>query len=1174
MRIKRLDLLRYGHFTKKSIELPAAVPDLHIIYGANEAGKSTTLAAVEDFLFGIPTRSPHNFLHDYRDMRVGAVLENAGETLEALRRKGIKDTLITPEPENAPFPAGERVLSTFLGGADLAFFTRMFSLDYRRLRRGGQDIIEARDEVGQMLFAASAGIVDFSERLRTLGEEGDKLWGPRRAGHRRYYQLEDRLKQADRSLREHTITVARWQELKRDYESARQAYEEIAEQINSLSAEQRKASRIRRVYRDVKRARETDRALAGLADVPALPDDAEQRLTDAERACGETAARIEGVSEQLEALRAERDALRYDEVLILRAPDIAQLEEQRIQVRGEKNKLPELKTGLAVKQAELRRLAQTPGWDDADLNELVARIPARGNIAAAQQVAKRQGELLLAVRTATKAIREAEQEQSARVRELDALGPRIELAALEGVLATLRRRGDIVGDIARTQRAVADAGADIDRRLRMMNPAVTDPGILVAVPVPPVATIRSCQERYRDAGKQKEDCETRLAGTVSKIEELQRSSAGLVEEKRAVTADALSDLRARRDRLWSLVRRHYIEGDPLSALEMTDCSGAGRALPEYYEASVSEADGAADRRFDTASESARLSVLAGQIADEEARRDALLAERDRLESIQNALDTEWTALWEAMPFAAQSPDIMLDWHASREQILGALEHKARAEGELGSLRDEEQALHTGLLDALRTLGIDDTALRDQSLPTAAESAGTILRDLHDSNETRAHLDRTIRTLSDTLTRKRDELAQAESDLAAWHAQWEPLVVLLGLPQGAGPEGLDDLVNIMEEMRSVSADIHRLRHDRIESIEAQVAAFERNATELVAAVAPELAELDSAQATVQLNLRLDEARRIKAALAAKDSDIKKQLARRTELNEAGREAREVIESLKTAARVDQIDQLRRVIEQSDRRRRLTQEREQLGTRLQAEGDGFALDELAAECDAADFDRLAGQEDVLDQKLAELRERLVDAGQAREAARTAFDAVGGDDAAARAEAERQATLAEMTQVAEHYTRVRVAERLLQWAIERYRQGKQAPLLTVAGQYFSTLTEGAYSGLRLDYDDNDKPWLVGLRADTSHVGVGAMSTGTADQLYLALRLAAIEDYLDRANPLPLVADDLFINFDDARAAAGFRVLGQLAGKTQILFFTHHAHLVELARETVSADIAVVSL
>jgi hypothetical protein len=66
--------------------------------------------------------------------------------------------------------------------------------------------------------------------------------------------------------------------------------------------------------------------------------------------------------------------------------------------------------------------------------------------------------------------------------------------------------------------------------------------------------------------------------------------------------------------------------------------------------------------------------------------------------------------------------------------------------------------------------------------------------------------------------------------------------------------------------------------------------------------------------------------------------------------------------------------------------------------------------------------------------------------------------------------------------------------------------------------------------------------------------MSTGTADQLYLALRVASVEDYLERANALPFVADDLFINFDDARAAAGFEVLGQLSTKTQILFFTHH--------------------
>jgi uncharacterized protein YhaN len=67
-----------------------------------------------------------------------------------------------------------------------------------------------------------------------------------------------------------------------------------------------------------------------------------------------------------------------------------------------------------------------------------------------------------------------------------------------------------------------------------------------------------------------------------------------------------------------------------------------------------------------------------------------------------------------------------------------------------------------------------------------------------------------------------------------------------------------------------------------------------------------------------------------------------------------------------------------------------------------------------------------------------------------------------------------------------------------------------------------------------------MAGLR------DVHVASTGSADQLYLALRVAAVEDSLDHGTPLPFIADDLFINFDDDRAAAGFKVLGDLAKRT----------------------------
>ena len=85
---------------------------------------------------------------------------------------------------------------------------------------------------------------------------------------------------------------------------------------------------------------------------------------------------------------------------------------------------------------------------------------------------------------------------------------------------------------------------------------------------------------------------------------------------------------------------------------------------------------------------------------------------------------------------------------------------------------------------------------------------------------------------------------------------------------------------------------------------------------------------------------------------------------------------------------------------------------------------------------------------------------------------------------------------------------------------------------------------------------------------VEVGAMSEVTTDQLFLALRLAALEQSVPAGGVLPFLADDLFVNFDDERAEAGFKVLAEAAKTTQNLFFTHHPHLVRIAKSVVGAE------
>ena len=86
---------------------------------------------------------------------------------------------------------------------------------------------------------------------------------------------------------------------------------------------------------------------------------------------------------------------------------------------------------------------------------------------------------------------------------------------------------------------------------------------------------------------------------------------------------------------------------------------------------------------------------------------------------------------------------------------------------------------------------------------------------------------------------------------------------------------------------------------------------------------------------------------------------------------------------------------------------------------------------------------------------------------------------------------------------------------------------------------------------------------------VALAGMSDGTQDQLYLSLRLASLEKFAADGEPLPLLVDDALVNFDDARARAALRVLEALSASTQVIFFTHHQHMVHLATGAVDGQI-----
>lgn len=176
MKILELQLLAYGPFTGTSLDFSSENNGLHIVYGPNEAGKSTTLRALRALLFGIETRSTDDHVHAYNDLRIGAKLQFAsGETLQVIRRKGNKNTLRDANDTN---PVESDELAKALGHIDETAFKMRFGLSHQALVEGGKSIAAGDGDVGETLFAASAGVAHLSSLQAKLRAEAEAYFKP------------------------------------------------------------------------------------------------------------------------------------------------------------------------------------------------------------------------------------------------------------------------------------------------------------------------------------------------------------------------------------------------------------------------------------------------------------------------------------------------------------------------------------------------------------------------------------------------------------------------------------------------------------------------------------------------------------------------------------------------------------------------------------------------------------------------------------------------------------------------------------------------------------------------------------------------------------------------------------------------------------------------------------
>ena len=1147
MRIDRL-MVNFGMHQNREFDLSAGVQGLHLIHGPNESGKTTTLRAIHQFFNEIETRTTDNYLIKNEELRIGARLRPIdGPPVDLIRRKGTKNTLLKSDGLTAADPD---ILARLLGGMSPSDFVTRFVLDHDRMKAGGLDIVKGGGHLGEMLFSAGTGIGGFRKIRDELETQAADLF--KKGGSKpRINEKQAMLDGLSKARRESELKGSVWSGLKDQHALA---ISENARLLEVIAEAKRARARLGRVRDAIEPARERARLLeelGPLADAPLLPADFRERRLGQLASFRNFQEREHALQAKIERLTRDLDALNIPENLLNQGPAIDDL---YARLKGyDKAKRDTISQAAAIEliESQIRSALLDLGRDASDLtDDVLEGVRLKTADRALVRGLSNQRSLLDAERKRTReAIETWEKRVNIARDKLRTFGEARDAEALKKALKAARKHVHLEAEIQNGRKDQQKDQAKALKLLKQLNGwsgTVEDAEALV---LPPAETI----ERFRTTLEQ---AEAKLIEVTQKIQDARNETLRIAAEVETLasfgevpTESALLDARLLRDQHWTSLKNQW-----------------NPELSETFERSMRDSDELVDRLRRESERVAKHGQLLAEQNRNKATLELLQADKNLAETRRTEHAALWKSLWTPMGIEPQSPSEMSGWSRKHSELAVI----ATAISERQKSVEEREALvlnHRRNMEAVLA-NAGESYDGDESLAELIDRAEACETAIDKETKSRDKAQESLESLETDGPALKEAELKANNAWNDWQNRWREAMDRIGLADDVENTIAESVLSRSEELVAMA---EKLRVHRLELAASndEIARFEVDLRNLSRKL-PEEAIDESPAAVISLYQRLGKAKTDREAFAG---FVKQRNEAEAELEEVGislKSNANLLEHLRKEASCGPNDDLEAIEARAEKRRSLETAVAEKVRELRRLAVADSLDVFLDEINAADpidlESRIAQLDESIDQS-----ERERDANQHKIGEMTAeLKRWDGDARAALAVQNADVLRAEMRGDVEDYIRLRLASALLREAMERYREKSQGPVVKRAGELFSKLTLGAYQGLTVDFDDKDNPVLRAVRREGEPtLGDDKLSLGTADQLYLALRLATLETNLNGKEPLPLVVDDILNQWDNERVAAAFEILGKLSNRTQIVMFTHHEHLVEIAREKLSSKV-----
>ena len=235
-----------------------------------------------------------------------------------------------------------------------------------------------------------------------------------------------------------------------------------------------------------------------------------------------------------------------------------------------------------------------------------------------------------------------------------------------------------------------------------------------------------------------------------------------------------------------------------------------------------------------------------------------------------------------------------------------------------------------------------------------------------------------------------------------------------------------------------------------------------------------------------------------------------------------------------------------------------------------GDGESYDKFVSELQVADINKLKRNIQELEDNLATLDSEISDNIDERGRIREQLEQLEYRAEGSMLRMEKEVLKEDLHKKSRDWASYVLAQEVLKKAIEVYEKESQPAVIVEAQSFFSSITDGRYKRIYSPVSSSD---IFVEDSDGRQKETFQLSKGTAEQLYLALRFGFIKELGKHSESLPIIFDDILVNFDPTRSMNAGNTIKQLATTNQILYFTCHPVTVETLKE-IAPDVKVIDL